>query len=515
MKPNQKQGRCTNFGHCSIADNETTFELAAGAEMVCSECGGPLSEVEVRRSGQPFVLVVAAIVALMALGFLGGYFGGYFNSGSRARNNGGPGPASVAAGEPILRLAGSNTVGAKLAPALAQEFLKQLGARDIRSLPGAKEDEESVQGVLPGAGGPVVIQISAHGSSTAFESLANQSCDIGMASRKIKPEEIGKLASLGDMSSPASEHVLGLDGIAVIVSSSNPIRALTKDQLAGIFSGTIMDWSEVGSQHGSINVYARDERSGTYDTFKSLVLGSKALVPTSKRFEDSRALSDAVAGDSEGIGFIGLPYILSAKAIAVAELGATAFQPNRLTVGTEDYPLSRRLYLYTPANPQSKYARRFVEFALSKAGQDVVGNIGFIAQNVIAQRELVVASAPLEYRRLTEGAGRLSLDFRFLPGRTDLDNKALLDVDRVVNFLASAGFSGNNVLLLGFSDQTGDRRANIALSQTRASIVAQEFMQRGLKPATVQGFGPDLPVASNDIDAGRERNRRVEIWLKK
>jgi phosphate transport system substrate-binding protein len=69
-------------------------------------------------------------------------------------------------------------------------------------------------------------------------------------------------------------------------------------------------------------------------------------------------------------------------------------------------------------------------------------------------------------------------------------------------------------MLLGFTDNIGDRAVNIGISQSRARIVAKEFEQRGLRPAIVKGFGPDLPVGSNDSDTGRERNRRVEIWLK-
>lgn len=63
-----------------------------------------------------------------------------------------------------------------------------------------------------------------------------------MASRKIKPDEIATLAALGDMTSPASEHVLGLDGIAIIVNQANPATSLTKDQLARIFSGEVTNW---------------------------------------------------------------------------------------------------------------------------------------------------------------------------------------------------------------------------------------------------------------------------------
>jgi phosphate transport system substrate-binding protein len=476
---------------------------------------------------------VAAIVALVCAIFLGigaywgahaknagglGFMNGSFMNGSFLSGSFASGGTGTVASAPMFRLAGSNTIGSTLGPALAQAFLKHLGATDTRIVPGDRSGETTVQavlpGFLPGDSSQVEIQITAHGTATAFDGLKNASCDIGMASRKIKPAELSMLSSLGDFSSPASEHLLGLDGIAVIVSSSNPVQMLTKDQLAGIFSGTIEDWSQVSSQHGIINVYASDNRSGTYDTFKTLVLGGKRLAGNAKRLEDSRALSDAVAADHNGIGFIGLPFVLNAKAIAVAERGATPFQPNRLTVGTEDYLLSRRLYLYTPANSQNKYVRKFVEFALSKAGQEVVGDTGFVAQNVTAENDLVSPDAPPEYRRLTQGAGRLSLDFRFLPGLTVLDSKSMADLDRVVSFLADSGYSGNDLMLLGFTDNTGDRQVNILVSQTRAKMVAQQFQQRGLKPAMVKGFGPDLPISSNDTDFGRERNRRVEIWLK-
>jgi phosphate transport system substrate-binding protein len=506
--------RDTTFDRRGFADGGSVIPLPPAIIVSPGHISKlPAIALQPPTGGRPWKSIAAG-VALLALVFLG--VGAYW--GGHDANSGGLSVAAATTNARMLRLAGSNTIGTSLAPALAQAFLKQLGARDIRILPGAKQGEESVQGILPGffSGGSnrVEIQIAAHGSATAFDNLMNASCDIGMASRKIKPKEISQLSSLGDMSSPAGEHLLALDGIAVIVSSSNPLQSLTKDQLAGIFSGTIVDWSQVSAQHGTINLYAPDNKSGTYDTFKTLVIGGKQLAGAARRLEDSRALSDAVAADRNGIGFVGMPFILNAKAIAIAERGTAPFLPNRLTVGTEDYPLSRRLYLYTPANSQNGYVRKFVEFALSKAGQDVVGEVGFIAQNVTSVQDVVSPSAPPQYRRLTQGAGRLSLDFRFLPSLTTLDSKALADLDRVVSFLADSGYSGDSVMLLGFTDNIGDRAVNIGISQSRARIVAKEFEQRGLRPAIVKGFGPDLPVGSNDSDTGRERNRRVEIWLK-
>ena len=75
-------------------------------------------------------------------------------------------------------------------------------------------------------------------------------------------------------------------------------------------------------------------------------------------FEDSAALSDKVAADPGGIGFAGLPYVRSAKVLAISDKGARALTPNRLTVATEDYILSRRLFLYTMPGASSPVANR-------------------------------------------------------------------------------------------------------------------------------------------------------------
>jgi phosphate transport system substrate-binding protein len=282
-----------------------------------------------------------------------------------------------------------------------------------------------------------------------------------------------------------------------------------------IFTGEITDWSQVGAFSGAINIYARDDKSGTYDTFKNLVLAGKPLAAGAQRIEDSKALSDAVAADPHAIGFIGLPYIQSAKPIAVSEKGTQALLPTRLTVGTEDYLLSRRLYLYTSATPANKYTRQFIDFALSRQGQDVVGSSGFVAQNVAQVAQTVSSEAPPEYRSLTKDANRLSLDFRFQSGQTDLDNKAKVDLDRVVSLIADLKIPAERIMLFGFSDSIGSPSANQALSLNRAKAVQGQFVQRGMDPAIVRGYGSGLAVASDVSDEGQARNRRVEIWVKK
>ena len=219
--------------------------------------------------------------------------------------------------ETVLRLQGSNTIGAKLAPALVEEFLKRKGAHKTRREPGVKEEEIRIVGSMGGTRA-WAVEIKSHGSGTAYEGLEKSLCDIGMSSRPIKKEESDKLSVLGDMTSYGSEHVIGLDGLAVVVNVANPLTAASKETVARIFSGEITSWKEVGGSDKTVGLYARDDKSGTFDTFKSLVLDKRKLSSGAKRFEDSNQLSSDVANDPDGIGFIGLPYIKSSKALAIA-----------------------------------------------------------------------------------------------------------------------------------------------------------------------------------------------------
>jgi phosphate transport system substrate-binding protein len=145
----------------------------------------------------------------------------------------------------------------------------------------------------------------------------------------------------------------------------------------------------------------------------------------------------------------------------------------------------------------------------------VVAANGFVAQTVARESQAVSDLAPDEYQELTKNAERLSLDFRFDSGDIDQDNKAQEDLDRVVSLVADQGGAKNRILLFGFSDNTGTSEENEAVSLNRAKMVEKQFIQRGIKPAIVRGFGSGLPVASNDTPEGRERNRRVEIWIQK
>jgi phosphate transport system substrate-binding protein len=428
-------------------------------------------------------------------------------------------PPALQASECVMRLHGSNTIGTKMAPSLVMEYLKRNGARNIRISIGSVSAERRVEFLPAHSEMPSHVEVFGHGSKTAFSDLASLACDVGMASSPISEAEAGRLEGLGlgNMKTPACEQVVGLDGVAILVHPSNSVTQLTVTQILNAFSGKIKDWAELGRKSGGpIRLYARDEASGTYECFNSLVLRGQAVLPdTVERFEDSVELSDRIALDTDGIGFAGLPFVRNCRAVAVADEGTPALLPTRFTIATEDYLLSRRLYFYHAATLNNSFARAFIEFALSEEGQDVVNDAGFIKQSVEVQRVIIPENSPSEYKRLAVGAERLSLSLRFHGGLDRLDGKAERDLGRIFSALEKPHFKGHLLSLVAFTNKGQSEELDLQASMVLAQAIAREFQSRGVQPDSVLGFGSMLTLASNESQAARDKNRRVEVWLRR
>ncbi len=415
---------------------------------------------------------------------------------------------------PVLRIQGSNTIGAKLGPELVKGLFEAQGLHDIRSEHGAHENEQRLL-ARQADGRQVIVEVAAHGSGTGFTSLKDGSADLAASSRPIKDGEATALAPLGDLRSPQSEQVIAIDGLAIIVHPSNPLTTLSVEQIAQLFSGEIDDWAALGGNPGKVHPYARDDNSGTYDTFKELVLvpGGRALAANAQRFESSDQLSDSVSSDPNGIGFIGLPYIRQAKAVAVAAGDSQPMPPSTTLIATEDYPLARRLFIYNDPHQENPWARALIDFTQSPRGQAIVDRSGFIAQTVEAVKVTADTQMPTDYQQLAQQAQRLSVNFRFQEGSATLDNKAQRDLQRVLDYLKQHDKLQNKVVLVGFGDAKSDPERAELLSKLRAMAVRRELARQGVLFREITGMGSELPVAANDQNIGRIRNRRVEVWV--
>lgn len=414
--------------------------------------------------------------------------------------------------ERLFTIHGSNTLGEELMPNLVLAFLRDRGARDVRIESGAIENQRFVRGYWPALGQAVEVLVAAHGSGTGYRFLASGAGDIAASSRAIKPSEHALLLPFGDMRTVGHEHVIGIDGLSIIVHPDNPLLALTVEQVAQIFSGYIQDWSELGLPAGRITRYTRDNKSGTWDSFNSMVFAGKyQLASDAYRFESTAQLSDQVARDRNAIGFVGLSSVRSAKAIAIADGDVRALLANEFSVATEDYALSRRLFLYTRTIPTGSHLADFLAFALQDDGQAVVAASGFVSQQLHRAIPEYYDQLPNRFRQATEQAQRLSLNFRFHEGSARLDNKAMQDIERLADFIQQ--HPHYQLVLIGFGDQGRDIQRSQLISRLRAMTVRRELVRLGIYPRQSIGFGEDLPVASNEHMSGRQKNRRVEVWL--
>lgn len=226
------------------------------------------------------------------------------------------------------------------------------------------------------------IAVTGGGSGTGIASLLSKTCDIAMSSREIKPKEIQLAKQKGIQ---PKEFKVALDGIAVVVNPKNPVDKLTVEQLAGIFSGTISNWKEVGGADAKIVILSREVNSGTHVYFKEHILRkndpqSKAeFSPSALMLSSSQAIADEVAGNVSAIGYYGMGYIAaSQKPLSIARDSASEYSaPTIDNVVTGAYPISRPLLMYTNGEPLG-IAKSFIEYALSKEGQDIVVETDFV-----------------------------------------------------------------------------------------------------------------------------------------
>jgi len=226
------------------------------------------------------------------------------------------------------------------------------------------------------------VAVTGGGSGTGLSSLISGTCDVAMSSRNIKEKEIALAQKKGIN---PNEIKVALDGLAVVVNPVNTVNELTMDQLAGIFTGRITNWKELGGKDEKIVILSREVNSGTHVYFKEHVLrkmdpnSKEEFAPGALMLSSSQAIADEVAGNSAAIGYYGMGYISpKQKPIAVAKDDKSEYvTPSIGNVLNGSYPISRPLFLYTNGAPAG-LVKKFVDFTLSKEGQDIVLATDFV-----------------------------------------------------------------------------------------------------------------------------------------
>lgn len=244
-----------------------------------------------------------------------------------------------------LVIKGSDTLGAKLVPMLAEEY----------------------KAANPG----VSFEIAAEGSTTGITAITSGTADIGMSSRRAKVTEVSAAAAKGVQMKPL---IVCFDGMAVIVHKDNPLADLNKRQIEQIFTGDITDWSAVGGAAGPISIYTRNTSSGTYSDWKDLAMKKRDYASSSQKMAGNEQIVSEVSNNPNGIGYVGLAYI---KEPGIKVVTVEGHFPTKEEVLTKKYPYARPNFYYTNGEPSGE-AAKFIEFTLSPAGQAIVEKVGFV-----------------------------------------------------------------------------------------------------------------------------------------
>jgi len=218
----------------------------------------------------------------------------------------------------------------------------------------------------------VKITVAESGSGNGAKSLINGVCDVADMSRFMKPEEFKAAVEKGV--TPVA-HAVAMDGIAVIVHPANPVKALTKAQVAGIYTGKITNWKEVGGPNAKIVAISRDTNSGTYEAFEELALNKQKMTQGVEYAGSNGAIRQRVQSTQGAVGFVGLGFVdKTVKALVV-----DGVEPSRDTVVSGKYPISRPLFMFTNGYPAlGSHLHAFTTLHLSKKGQEIIEGIGFV-----------------------------------------------------------------------------------------------------------------------------------------
>src|SRR5882757_5588042 len=251
---------------------------------------------------------------------------------------------TVARGDAIV-IKGSDTLGAKLVPQLAEQFKAQ----------------------HPGT----TFDIAAEGSTTGIAAIIDGTAQIGMSSRRAKSSEVGAAQAKGINMKPT---IVAFDGIAVIVNAGNPVKSLSKKQVEQIFTGEITDWSAVGGSGGKISVYTRNTSSGTYAEFKELAMKKRDYAPDSQKLAGNEQIAQEVGKNPNGVGYIGLAYT---KASGIKVVPIDGASPSKESVLAKSYPYARPTFFYTNGEPTGA-VKEFINFTVGPDGQKIVEQVGFV-----------------------------------------------------------------------------------------------------------------------------------------
>ena len=228
-------------------------------------------------------------------------------------------------------------------------------------IPVMKEAAQRIMTLNPN----IRISIAAGGSGVGIKQVGEGLVDIGNTGRTPTSEEVSKYG--------LKMFQWAIDGVAVIVHKTNPVKNLKKSDLVRIFSGEISNWKLLGGADKPISIYTRDEASGTREVFSEKALDKGSITPKAKVVVSNGAMKSAIATDPNSIGYTSVGHVDNTVVSVILD----GVAPTIDTVKNGSYKISRGLYSNTKGDPKG-LTKKFIDYLYTPDGQKIIAEEGFI-----------------------------------------------------------------------------------------------------------------------------------------
>ena len=209
------------------------------------------------------------------------------------------------------------------------------------------------------------ITVAGGGSGVGVKQVGEGLVEIGNTGRPLKAEEVEKYG--------LKTFPFAIDGVAVVVHPSNAVAELTFAQVADIYAGKITNWKEVGGADAKINLYVREDGSGTREVVTDKAIKGGEVAASANVVNSNGAMKTAVAKDANAIGYVGIGHIDESVKAPKLE-GMTATQEN---AANGSYTVVRDLFMNTKGDPQGLTAL-FIDYIYSPEGAEIIADCGYI-----------------------------------------------------------------------------------------------------------------------------------------
>ncbi len=195
--------------------------------------------------------------------------------------------------------------------------------------------------------------------------------------RPVRMLELGDadIAVTGETIPSMRSTMIARDGIAVLTNFSNPVKEITTQQLADVFSGKLRYWSQVYEEapQTKIVLVNRSTNQNIRQGFEAQLKIPQGIPRTAHRAETEKEAITMVSGNLEAITYVSITPALRAKedGVAINLLFVDRVEPEVQTVLDKRYPLQRPIMLISNKQP-SEHVLAFEEFVLSPEGQRLV-----------------------------------------------------------------------------------------------------------------------------------------------